>query len=432
MADNVIQMSPPRAVRPAPEPLGLYVRAGRNDHIELLNLLAAGDAECFGVVFDAVHVNRHKELREQIVERRLDAILDPKTQPAATVGGYTEALGALPWGVGRPHRIDDFRGVSGRQRAEALGEFVLEQGFTQVLAPSHLLQNAADPWLARDIEAAGWLRDHLDRNGGRRIPLIYSLAIPYSVLRDRSERRSLANALRDVPAAAIWLKIDSFGSSSTPTAARSYIKACADFHTPEVPIVGDQVGGLIGLGLLAFGAVGGITHGVTLQERFDASYWRRPRARGKARSMPRRVYVRELDLMLKPSEAKLLLGSSSRARALFGCRDGHCCPRGARDMFENPVRHFLYQRIQEVARLGQVPESLRVQRFLEQYMRPATDRALAAANINWPDDAMAKKTRAHRKRLDHLRVALGKHAEANPPRSFASVPLRRAARESLG
>ena len=383
-------------------------------------------------VIDAVNATkRHKELREQVVQHRLDAILDPKTQPAATVGGYTETLGALPWGVGRPHRLDDFRGTGGRHLVETLGKFVLEHGFTQVLTPSHLLQDSADPWLARDIETAGWLRDYLDRGGGQQIPVIYSLAIPYSVLRDRSERRSLANALRDVPAAAIWLKIEGFGSLSSATAARSYIEASAEFQTLEVPIVGDQIGGVIGLGLLGFGAVGGIAHGVTLQERFNASYWRRPREPGKTRSMPRRIYVREIDLMLKRAEAELLLGSSYRARALFGCRDSHCCPRGPQDMIENPARHFLYQRIQEVATLDQVPESLRVQKFLEQFMRPATDRALVAANINWPEDGMAKKTRDHRKRLDHLRITFGKIADDNPPSSFATVPLRRVARESL-
>ena len=32
----------PRAVRPVPDPLGLYFRAVRNDQVDLLNLIAAG------------------------------------------------------------------------------------------------------------------------------------------------------------------------------------------------------------------------------------------------------------------------------------------------------------------------------------------------------------------------------------------------------
>jgi hypothetical protein len=145
--------------------------------------------------------------------------------------------------------------------------------------------------------------------------------------------------------------------------------------------------------------------------------------------MPPRVYIRELDLMLKRDQARLLLESTARARSLFGCRDSHCCPRNVQDMLENPARHFLYRRLEDVAELGRTPESLRAQTFLERHLRPTTDHALAAANINWPEEAMAKKTRDQRKRLDALRVAFSHQWEATPPRSFASVPLRRAVRD---
>jgi hypothetical protein len=150
MADNVTYLPRPRAVRPAPESLGLYIRAGRNDHKALLNALSAGDLGCFGVVIDAVHVGRHKELREQVIEHRLDAILDPRTQAAATIGGHTEALGRLPWGVDRPHRVNDFMGRDGRERIAELAGFAVEHGFTQVLAPTHLLRDRC-----RSVEQSG-------------------------------------------------------------------------------------------------------------------------------------------------------------------------------------------------------------------------------------------------------------------------------------
>lgn len=375
-----------------------------------------------------MNVGRHRELREQVVEHRLDAVLDPQTQAAATIGGYTEVLGKLPWALDRPHRVSDFAGRAGRERMAHLGDFAVEHGFTQILAPTHLLQDGGDPWLARDIEATEWLRAHLDRNGATGIQLIYSLAVSYSAFRNPAQRRLLVEALRRVPAAAIWLKLDGFGSSSTPTAARTFINAAADFHELGIPVLGDHVGGLVGLGLLAFGAVSGIAHGVTLKERFDSSHWRKERHAGHGWSMPPRVYIRELDLMLKRDQARLLLESTARARSVFGCRDRHCCPRGIQDMIENPARHFLYRRIEEVADLGRTPESLRAQTFLERQLRPTTDHALAAANINWSDDAMANKTRNQRKRLDALRVAFSHQWEATPLRSFASAPLRRAAR----
>jgi hypothetical protein len=103
-------------------------------------------------------------------------------------------------------------------------------------------------------------------------------------------------------------------------------------------------------------------------------------------------------------------------------------------MLENPGRHFLYQRIKEISSLAQISEHLRPQRFLDQHLRPATDKALAAATINWEHNPMAammaKKMQENRKRLDSLRIALGNHAEKNPPRSFAQLPKTRSARDA--
>lgn len=100
-------------------------------------------------------------------------------------------------------------------------------------------------------------------------------------------------------------------------------------------------------------------------------------------------------------------------------------------MVKNPGRHFLHQRMSEVARLSQIPEQLRPQRFLDTHLRPMTDRAVAATTINWKeeDKAMAKTMEGNRKRLDALRIALGREAEINPPQSFAVLPRTRAVRE---
>lgn len=430
MAENIAQFPNfPRAVRSAPDPLALYLRPGRNDHLEMLKLISSGSAACFGSVFDPTQLERHKELKAEVLKHRLDAILDPKTQQLALPGSFTNTLGTLPWAIeDRPHGVADFQGTAGRRLISVLGDFVVEKGFTQVLAPTHILSSANDPWAEVDADSARKLRSHLDRNQGGGVPLIYSLAIPYSVFRDKEQRRALVDLLKTVPAAAVWLKIERFGSDSTPTAVRTYIEGAADFHELGIPVIADHVGGMAGLSLLAFGATGGIAHGITMGERFDASGWRHPRG-GNPFSPARRVYVPGLDLLLKPTEAKALFDSSTRARGMFGCTDTDCCPRGIKDQVENPALHFLRQRIREVNGLGQVPEQLRPQRFLDQHLRPATDKALAAATINWGDTPMAKKMQENRKRLDSLRVALGNHAENHPPQSFAILPKTRVSRE---
>lgn len=432
MSNNVTQFPNfPRAVRSAPDPLALYLRPGRNDHLELLKLMASGSTACFGSVFDPTLVDRHKELRNEVLRLGQDAILDPKTQQLALPGSFSPTLSALPWGNDRPHGVADFQGTSGRRLVATIADFAIEHGFTQVMAPTHVLGSADDPWAAVDADAARRLRTRLDRQQGSEIPLIYSLAIPYSVFCNAEQHGKIIGRLKTVPATAIWLKIDRFGSNGSPTSVRNYIEASADFHELGIPVVADHVGGVAGLSLLAFGATGGISHGITMGERFDASGWRKVQ-KGSPFTPARRIYIPALDLLLKKADAEALFAASTRAKGLFGCADTNCCPRGIKDQIENPAQHFLRQRISEVNGLGKVPEQLRPQRFLDQHLRPATDKALAAATTNWDDDAMAKKMQDNRKRLDSLRIALGNHAEKTPPKSFALLPETRVVREARG
>jgi hypothetical protein len=429
MANQIQSFPIPRLVRPAPDPLGLYFHIRRNDHRAVLNMIATGNLACFGGVFDATNLDRHNELLDQILSRNLDAILDTRTQPSATIGGYSDSLGRLPWGAGRPHTPADFSGTAGQRLIATIGDCAIERGFTQVLAPTHLLRSAHDEWLEIDIETIIRLREYLDSKNASHISIIYSLAITYAMLRNPQQRYEVIEALQGIPCVALWLKIDGFGSTSTPTAVLSYIDAAKDFRELELPLVADHVGGLAGLSLLAFGATGGLAHGITQGESFHTGNWRRPRS-GNGFSQHPRVYFQHIDMLLKPGDARLMLQTSSRAKAILGCGDSNCCPRGLTDMIQNPARHFLYQRMNEVAALSRIPEQLRAQQFLDQYLRPATDRALAVANVNWNDEIIAKKMREHRKRLDALRVTLGEFETKREKPIPAVLPKTRLSREA--
>jgi hypothetical protein len=226
MRSNVTQLQP-RTVRPAPEPLGLYLRAGRNDHKALLNLLAAGHTACFGVVFDATQEDRHKELREQVLEHRLDAILDTKAMQLALPGGYNSNLGALPWADSeRMHIPADFQGFAGRQLVATIGRYVVEHDYTEVLAPTHLIRTLDDPWFAIDIESAQQLREYLNQNTDREIPLIYPLALSYEIFRTPSMRGQVIAALHNVKADAIWLKVDWFWRGTCDTNSSKEFHCC--------------------------------------------------------------------------------------------------------------------------------------------------------------------------------------------------------------
>jgi hypothetical protein len=395
-------------------------------------MLASGDAAYFGAVIDAAKVERHSELRDVLLDKRLDAILDPMTQQLSLPGSFNLKLGELPWAeTDKVQGIDAFDRDGRSKVAGEISEFIAKHKFTQVLAPTHLLRTANDPWLEVDARTTEALRKRLNQDGLSNVPIIYSLAITAKMFRDKVQRRALIAHLQSLPISEVWLKIDRFGSDASPTGALAYIEAAKDFASLGIPVIADHVGGMIGLALLAFGSAGGLAHGITLGERFDSTNWRKP-SNGKPFAPARRVYIPSLDMLMKPADAQMLLEASTRTKALFGCADNHCCPRGIKDQLQNPGRHFVVQRMKEVGGLSQIPEQLRPQRFLDSHLRPATDKALAAATVNWADDAMAKRMQENRKRLDALRVALGNHAVSSPPAHSAKLPKTRAAREARG
>ncbi|MDN5850190.1 MAG: hypothetical protein L0H63_11260, partial [Nitrococcus sp.] len=209
------------------------------------------------------------------MNRRLDAVLDPCTQQSALPGIFGNGHSQLPWGGQRPHEVDDFQGRRGRQLIAKVAEFTLAGGYTQILAPTHVTERSTDPWIDVDADCTEQLRLRLDAEGGANIPVIYSLALPYASLRNPDQRRVFIETIRALPIEAIWLKVDGLGANSTANATCNYVAAALDFAELGIPVIGDHVGGLTGLALLAFGAAGGLAHGVTLKERFNARSWRR-------------------------------------------------------------------------------------------------------------------------------------------------------------
>lgn len=428
MPSNVIQLPRPRQQRPQPEGLGFYVRVGRNDHVELLHLIATGERDIFGFVIEAHNIERHRELITEARRHDFDVILDPKTQQMGFPGAHTETLAALPWGLERHHNITDFETGEGQRRAAQIVEAAASNGFTQILGPTHLLNSPSDPWLRRDIAMMNWTADQIARSGAE-LDLIYSLAVPMTLLRHTAERRAVIAAIADAPCDALWLKVENFGDDATGEKLAAYIQACRDFHERGLPVVGDHLGGLPGLGALAFGGVGGISHGVTMQQNFKASAWRRPRVPGGG-GTGWRVYIPQLDLLFKPNMANALFTTSPRIKAMCGCRDTHCCPHGTRDMLEHPARHAIYQRAREVERLSGVPQSLRAGQYLNQNVRRVSDDVARLAAVPIPDDELAESLRRKQREMGRFRQTMAHFVEVADPASVAATPPRRQARQA--
>lgn len=423
MPSNVIHLPRPREARDPATPIGLFIRIGRNQHREMLHLLAEGERGFNGLIIDAPYTYRHRELIAEARQRGFEVILDPKTQAMATPGGHTPTLSELPWALDRPHRVDDFDGVEGRTRADQIAEFTVENKFTQILGPTRLLQSPNDPWLRRDISAMSLVRASLDRLDAR-ILLGYTLCLPIQVLRDPIQRRAVVAAITDAPFDALWLRIENFGSDATGDKMAAYIDACRDFHPLGVPLIADHVGGLVGLGLLAFGAVSGIAHGITLLEGFKASHWRREPKRRSNGGPVIRIYIPPLDLLMKRRDAEVFLNTSTRIRGRFGCRDTHCCPRGLSDMLNRPARHFLHQRSRQIEGLSGVPRSLRVNHYLEEHVRRVSDEVAAVTSSTSLSESLRKRFHKKQGSISRFRQAMGHLSNSVPVGSTAIPPVQ--------
>lgn len=418
----------PRAIRPAPEPLGLYFRAAYNDHKALIDVIGSGGLGFHGIVFDPLNEDRHSELHDLVLELGRDAILDPRTQELGSKGGYQPKMAKLPWATDVPHGPGDFLGDNARRIAETIAKYVIEKRYTAVLAPTHYIESANSPWLDLDAQSTRLLRICLDRYGAQDIPIFYSLAVSYRAFRTAEERSIIQSKLVGAPVESIWLKV-ALGSNVTHASIRNYVNGAAELHALGIPLVGDMMGGLRALSALAFGAVAGIAHGLTQKERFNAAALTSPRKEGsKGWIQPTRVYVPTLDMYLNKDEARVFFAARN-AKSRFACMDSDCCPNGAKDMIGHPARHFLRQRSGEIQRISAIPEQRRAERFLEEVLRPMTDSAIFAEKLKIDGHPELTKRLEHkRKAVELLRIGLGEFVQKEPPTSFSKIPRRRVAR----
>ena len=420
--DNVIRLPRPKSARDQPHELGFYLRVGRDQHLTVMNLLAEGERRFFGLIIEATNVHRHRELRVEARKRGVDIILDPKTQAWAMPGGHTSRAAALPWGLDRPHRTDDFSGADGRAQVERLIMFAVKNEFTQLLGPTHYLQSHSDPWLGVDIESMRLARNLIDAHRAD-LELIYSLCVPMETLREPAFRRSLIESIKHAPFDALWLKVDNFGADASGEKVVAYVEACQDFHVFGVPLIGDHVGGLPGLGILAFGAVGGIAHGITMYEGFKSYSWRKPQPKNSGRVPPVRVYIPKLDMHLEREQAKILFDASSRIKGRFGCTDTHCC-NGIRGQLEHPARHFVHQRSRELTEISGLPDTLRVGRYLDEFVRKVSDDVAGLCAADGLPKQLQKRLQSKQATVGKFRASVVNLAEANRLASQAKVPQR--------
>lgn len=412
----------PRLQSPVPRRCGLFLRVGRNQHRDLESAILLADG-VFGLVVDPLYEHWHADLLALARQRDVHVILDPRSQEMSLEGGWSSKLGRLRWGdENGPHSLSDFNDLPRRRKVRFLAEQTVEKQYTGVLSLSHYISSLNDGWLEADVQGCVELRAELRRLNADEVQIFYSLALPYRIFRDGTSRQKLVQELSRAGVDALWFKISNFGSESTATKVENYIKAAADFDALGIPLIADHVGGIPGLSLLAFGAVGGLAHGVTLKERFDANSWLR-RREGKPFQPQTRIYVERLGVCLEKAVVEKLF-DNRRAKSRLGCPDVTCCPRGPYDTLGNPVRHAVRRRSEEIRQLSRIPLSVRPAEFVDNFVRRTSDDALFVSRLNYDESNLAKRLQKLQKSRNNFSIGLVELAKNFKPKESIHLPKR--------
>src|SRR4051794_26353942 len=94
----------PRRLRPAPEPLGNFIRPGYNDHTVLAQALAERRDVASGIVINPLHADRQYPLVKEANAAGVETILDSKSLELSSLGGYVmSGVPELPWAGAAMH-----------------------------------------------------------------------------------------------------------------------------------------------------------------------------------------------------------------------------------------------------------------------------------------------------------------------------------------
>jgi hypothetical protein len=378
-----------------------------------------------GLVADPVLRGRQADLISEARRLGVETVLDPRTVELSTPGGVSRSgVTDLPWAGEALHTPPLLAGPGGRMLCRQIAATVERDGYSAVLAPTHAIDGLSDPWVQVDRNLTQMLRAELNSLGLREVLIYYPLVARSAALLSTEARDRIVATLTGLPIDAVWLRLHPFGTATAgPLALRRYLETCRALHGLDLPLVAEH-SGTVGVALLAFGAVGGIESGITLGEKVDlTTMLRPPKPDAKAFTPAPRVYLHAIGAFVDVDAATGLFEARGM-KTLHGCRDTHCCPRGWLDMQLDPRRHFIGYRAREVAHLSGMPESLRAGQYLENFLRPASDRAVRTAEV-------APSLAPVRRRLDSWRGTLGaelaRHSSFTISAPAAGKPQQRSA-----
>ena len=408
-------------------PIGHAIRTGEASYRQLEHLHAEGRLPARAAIVDASKARFQREFIRSLRDAGADVTLDPKVAELSEVGKFSGSAKETPWAVedgARPLEPEDFQPGAGTDLFGKIARMATELGVTTVMSSTHFLRPGVDNvWLPIDRESVAMLREALDREGGQHIAIDYPLILPHTRLFDDQYLPRIRSALSGLPVDNLVLRLSGFGADARPLTVKRTLTAIQELHDLGYPILLDYVGGLVGLGALAFGIVSGIAHGIGERDRFDARSWHKPPKRPTAeRPFGRTVYfpLPGLDKSFNKSDFEIIAGTT-RGRRLIGCGDRECCPRGLTSTLSNHRSHIARQKLHAIDALFAVPDSRRIDHFMNAELRSAERLARDLVHLNIENPKLNKALSDWRKRIDSMTRTFETLSEQKRP---SPLPLK--------
>lgn len=426
MADNVVYL------HGKPTEIAQATRVGFREHGQCEQLLSANKLTSRRFILDGATegTRRQRNLVRSLKDRHAEIVLDTNCAELSVPGRFSGSAKSAPWAVdGRALEVADFTPGTNLSVIEPIARYAVKSGVTAILSPSHFLGESNQDWLPIDLKSCEALRRALDQYGGGHIPIDYPIIASYAQFRDPAFRKSLRDALRNLPIERVWLRIAGFGAGATGVGISRFVEGATDFHELGIPLMADCVGGIASLAVASMGGVSGFAAGLEGKQRFDASDWLKPSG-SNGGGASKRIFISGLDRFVSTSEMREFFDGTRTSRNLFGCSDPNCC--GDVDkMLRNPEAHYAFQTGKLVKSLSEIPEALRAEQFLEKHLLELAKVAARANRIRNMDNDLRRKIEVSARRLELAYEALsGLHDRMGDIQFPAEAKFRNGSRQT--
>lgn len=293
-------------------------------------------------------------------------------------------------------------------------------GYDAIITPGIVVAGQTVSQLQHVVEESiTELRSALDQRGLATTRLLVPVVATAESL--AQNMNAVANQLRRLPVDGVVLRVHLAGIKASKNTVRGYLETTRRLSSlVRLPLIADTTGSF-GLGMTAFGGVSAFSSGLTFKETTDVrSLLRKPTNSSPGFQAAPRIYIEQADMYITRKDAEVFFDTRP-FKSQFGCQHS-CCTQGSQSGYTMTLRdvrgHAVAARQRQVGQLNGVPPNAHASTWIDQWLRPTSDKA----------HLIATKTGKHeqnRKRMANWREAFSeqlardiKDGRSTPARDF--------------